>query len=448
MTTIQLSPETGFDQTDFLPVDAISGIDQSKPCDIECLCPFCGAFNSGVGKPCVHCALEDSTATRSATSQRTGPWFVLQSRNPLATGMTFDTLQSLIRREIVTPRSVVRGPTTGQLWRLASKVRGISREFGQCFACGQDIAVDATECPNCQRVQTLPETAEARGKLSTAPEMQQIPADNSAPIQAQFAVQDKPVQKSLDEDWMPSRDELLGPAESAAPNPVMAAHLERHIPKEDLLTPKDVAKAFMLEFGPATEPPVRRPPTTIRWNIAKIKVGLAVAAVLILSAGVWPIIRAVAGLFQSDPPVAVVMPVQSQMTPTPANNVTINTDAQLANEIAVPPPMEIAAAAVPPVAPEPLPAPVAQSTRHTETAYRPAIVQQIVYKQPSAVTAPEMTDDPKELLRIGMEAESRSNFAAAVSAYERIQSLPSSSWPPHLDVRLALARRELRGDCR
>jgi hypothetical protein len=50
--------------------------------------------------------------------------------------MKCNTLLALIRKGQVTPRSVIRGPTTFQLWRFAARVKGISREFGLCYSCG------------------------------------------------------------------------------------------------------------------------------------------------------------------------------------------------------------------------------------------------------------------------------------------------------------------------
>src|SRR5438128_520031 len=93
------------------------------------ICPFCGNVNEAADSPCPRCRMEDTPATRKATKARIGPWHVLQSRNPSAPGMKFETLLSLVRRGQVTARSVVRGPTTQQLWRFAAKVKGLSREF-------------------------------------------------------------------------------------------------------------------------------------------------------------------------------------------------------------------------------------------------------------------------------------------------------------------------------
>ena len=105
-------------------------------------CPYCGATNtveSAGPQPCPRCTMEDTPATRAATKSRIGPWYVLQSRNPAAPGMKWSTLLTLLERGQVTARSVVRGPTTHQLWRFAAHVKGLSREFGLCYSCGLRI---------------------------------------------------------------------------------------------------------------------------------------------------------------------------------------------------------------------------------------------------------------------------------------------------------------------
>src|SRR5690349_9884253 len=56
------------------------------------VCPFCGSVNDAIEGPCPRCTMENTAETRKATKSRIGPWYVLQSRNPAAPGMTHDTL--------------------------------------------------------------------------------------------------------------------------------------------------------------------------------------------------------------------------------------------------------------------------------------------------------------------------------------------------------------------
>jgi len=120
------------------------------------VCPYCGHAYPGGPEPCPRCTMEDSPATRQATKARIGPWYVLQTRNPAAPGMKYATMLALINKGQITPRSVVRGPTTHQLWRFAAHVRGISREFGLCYSCGGSIERTSSLCPHCQRSQEPP----------------------------------------------------------------------------------------------------------------------------------------------------------------------------------------------------------------------------------------------------------------------------------------------------
>src|SRR5579884_1005595 len=84
------------------------------------VCPFCGGLKERSDGPCPRCTMENTPATRQATKARIGPWYVLQTRNPAAPGMKFETLLAFVRKGRIKPRSIVRGPTTHQLWRFAA----------------------------------------------------------------------------------------------------------------------------------------------------------------------------------------------------------------------------------------------------------------------------------------------------------------------------------------
>ena len=125
------------------------------------VCPFCGSVNDSEQGTCPRCTMENSAATRKATKTRIGPWYVLQTRNPAAPGMTWDTLVSFVRKGRVKPRSIIRGPTTHQLWRFAAHVKGLSREFGICYSCGTGVETAAALCPVCNRLQDPPPNPDA-----------------------------------------------------------------------------------------------------------------------------------------------------------------------------------------------------------------------------------------------------------------------------------------------
>jgi len=152
------------------------------------LCPFCGQLNDPGQRPCGRCGMEDTPGTRQATQSRVGPWSVLQQRNPLAPGMNFQTLLLLIRKGRITARTIVRGPTTGQFWRYAGRTKGLSREFGLCWSCGQNVQPSARVCRACQHLQEPPLNPDVllerperpRGPAAAAPASAPSPANPAA----------------------------------------------------------------------------------------------------------------------------------------------------------------------------------------------------------------------------------------------------------------------------
>lgn len=148
------------------------------------VCPFCGAATEGHQTVCPKCTMENTPAARKATKSRIGPWYVLQARNPAAPGMKWETLLGFVRKGRIKPQSIVRGPTTHQLWRFAAHVKALSREFGVCYSCGGAIDPAANLCPQCNRLQEPPinpDTLLEGGEIeSRLPVYKEIPASAAA----------------------------------------------------------------------------------------------------------------------------------------------------------------------------------------------------------------------------------------------------------------------------
>ncbi len=359
--------------------------------EVECLCPFCGAFNAGVGQPCRHCRTEDTTAARAAARKRVGPWFVLNARNPAAPGLSLTALTAMIRSGLVTDRSVIRGPATGQLWRLAGKVRGISREFGCCYGCGGDLYAADPVCPHCQRPQSLPADIDA------------------------------------------------GPADPAAGS-FVPAQPDRPLNRQDLLTPRDVAKAFSLGFNPAA--PGTAPTVTTDLNellppngpggpsVPKsgVVAGVATVAVLATLAAGWAVMR---GLNPQPTPTArVTVHTARPLTAATPSRPTLHVDPLAPPEPVVRPALLVRA--------EPA-RPDAAPSAAIDNAATPAAANEPAGSDPS-----DSADNPKQLMVAGLAAEARGDYAAAVQQYERIESLSADEWPAGLKDRLTLARSAAR----
>jgi hypothetical protein len=453
----------------------------SEPSGIQCLCPFCGAFNSDVSRPCATCRREDTVAMRDSLRQAVGPWFVLHPEEPAAPGMSFEELQERVRRQAITSRSVVRGPTTGQLWRLAARVPGLSREFGICYACGGDVQPGDTRCPHCDRNQI---TADAAGDVpQTSPVTEAVEQNNQVL---------RGTADGLDELWGSRPANAAHPAAAPVPEtsvpdttaatppgnqitskvqeptihvhtrsdrhdddivqrPVIAEQSERHIPKDDLLTPADLAKAFLLEFdAPSAKPDLsaHRLYGKLRRSSRQLKLVLAgTAAMVVFTALLWPVTQWIRG--SSTPtgsPHSFTTPVD---TVAIASN-PINPDVRIEPQTPAAPtaddvPTSPASPAPVTAAPAAASATVAPAESSAQLASSNSFAEPLIVPETTPTAA---SDDPAELWTAALNAESAGNFAAAVQAYERIESLPSYNWPATLQSRLAAARKQLKEHAR
>jgi hypothetical protein len=292
-----------------------------QPSDLSAeghVCPFCGVTREYTDEfdpatPCPRCTLADTPTTRNATKARVGPWHVRQVRNPWAPGMRFETLLALIKRGQVTKDSIVRGPTTHQLWKRACEIKGLSREFGACHSCGGEISTQTSLCPHCNRLQEPPANpdmlvdvreaalrtqaptqaqptqqlpAPATSRSETAPNPTPMPARSNgsgnghghghkhaepAPAPTVEAHDEAPkieIGSAADPAAMGDPDEMLSiedPASAAAlarqitsrpPARPRTTNLRPRTPGADdaLLTPQELAAAFQLDFSNPAAP--------------------------------------------------------------------------------------------------------------------------------------------------------------------------------------------------
>jgi hypothetical protein len=265
-------------------------------------------------------------------------------------------------------------------------------------------------------------------------------------------------------------DEIPADDESFSVRPVIAERSERHIPKDDLLTPRELANAFHIQFN-FDESNGDRPLSSVRRAARKAKLGLAGSAAIAVGflIGMQGIRMLAVHLNQPTPPVAAVSiaapstPIQlPPMDPVGTADSRLNAailadsaqpvmdkaidkamDKKPADAAPVTRPSPATPAAEKPAAPKATGNAIVTGPNSTS---RSPDVMPVMMVEPAATQAVE--DDPKVLLNAGFTAESNGNYAAAVRYYERIQSLPSSQWPAHLDTRLQLARQELKGDLR
>ena len=399
------------------------------------VCPFCGSLKERSDGACPRCTMENTPATRQATKARIGPWYVLQTRNPAAPGMKFETLLTFIRKGRIKPRSIVRGPTTHQLWRFAAHVKGLSREFGVCYSCGGPIEKTANICPTCNRLQEPPVNPDML--LESADGAGFVGATNHQPI-----FKDLPL--SEDDADVPPRIER-----PAAPPVAIAGATKK--PGDGFLSAKDLAAAFKLNTNSRADGPPRHEPgnhSTPRMK-AKMKrqrrYGRYVFVLILLASGgtfaylchrdpvLWA--RTQAYYHQAETWVkqqiaaARQRPPKAQPTTAPAP-----TTQESVPEVAV--------------QPEPAPQPAAQAQpqeppvppRDKTTETKP-LFEESDQSQPREPIVDDLTK-AHNLYSDAIDAEQRQDWPTAIKKYEQIKKLPHDVWPRDVDLRLKNARQQ------
>ena len=366
------------------------------------VCPFCGAVRRDPQQPCPRCTMEDTPATRQATKARIGPWHVLQSRNPSAPGMKFATLLSLVKKGQVTPRSIVRGPTTHQLWKFAARVKGLSRAFGLCYGCGEQIEPSVNICPHCQRLQEPPMNPDLL--LETAgerPAPRRLPAANPSDL-------------VLPPAPLPSQAIVPAPRSRPAPAPQFPNPPDTAEGEDAILSAKELAAAFKLEFAP---PGQRRG----RHRLAKV-------ALLLFGLA---LIAGAAALYWQPP--------WREKTLNWAKQAYQSIQGAFATPLPLPGPMAPGVSSSPEQPPQVIP-----TLRPARATTRP---DQRASEDPAAPSPADLAvaaDLARTLWRNAIDAEQRRDFRDAVKSYEQIKTLPSDVWPSSLDLRLEAARQQSR----
>ena len=112
-------------------------------------CPLCGEtqYEQSVCKQCGGKLDPDGLLLAESSF---GPWYLRDEENPFAPGMTYDLLVHKVREENVHRFSLVRGPTTRQLWIVAKRVPGIAHLLGRCHKCDEHVDPTSLSCPSCE----------------------------------------------------------------------------------------------------------------------------------------------------------------------------------------------------------------------------------------------------------------------------------------------------------
>jgi hypothetical protein len=154
------------------------------------LCPYCG-HKQPLAPACRECRGRFDAWSLQATQNDMGPWFVRNSARPHFVGCSYATLLALVRSGEVGRDTVVRGPSTRQLWTVARRAAGLAHLFGRCHACQGPVTVESPACGACG---TEPFDAADRnhfgvGPIETVVAPQSQPADPLGLVKSAFAAE-------------------------------------------------------------------------------------------------------------------------------------------------------------------------------------------------------------------------------------------------------------------
>lgn len=72
-----------------------------------------------------------------------GPWFIRDESRPFAPGLSYEMIIKAVENGSIGKYTLLRGPTSRQLWTVARHVRGVAHLLGYCHAC--DAPVDGAD---------------------------------------------------------------------------------------------------------------------------------------------------------------------------------------------------------------------------------------------------------------------------------------------------------------
>lgn len=413
----------------------------------KAVCPFCGNLNESRDAGCARCGMENTTTTRQATRARIGPWSVLQTRNPSAPGMKFGTLLALVKKGQVTPRSIVRGPTTHQLWKPAGKVKGLSREFGICFGCAQDVEPTDSVCMHCQRNQEPPADPdvllEPRASVAStialkrqvrpafASEDEQRPRPRPMPRNS--------VTEAANAAAAAAEPIAAGRAPSAQPAKAQPQQFEQTLPPRRgtnasaILDPRELAAAY------------GQPPTRERPMRPLVKGAMVIALLALFGGGAW--------VYVDEGARAKFLEKVKEFRPAAqaTEGETVSPETQRRLEELMPAEVQTSPRLIRPsdvpVAATPAPKETPKAAPTPEPA-APAVVETPQPQPAAAAPADELAglDDrqkSRRLYSLAMDAEARGDWKQALSYYEQIAKLPIIVQNSDIEARIKIAKRQI-----
>ncbi len=118
------------------------------------VCPFCGVVQEvsrgeKETQNCEECSALVSRGNVFLGEGEMGPWWIRREELPFRPGVRYDIIADSARTGKIDKNTIIRGPTTKQLWDVAGRVKGIAHLLGKCHKCGEKVDPSARSCSSC-----------------------------------------------------------------------------------------------------------------------------------------------------------------------------------------------------------------------------------------------------------------------------------------------------------
>tara|TARA_B100000959_G_C14991691_1_gene628222 strand:+ start:456 stop:1160 length:705 start_codon:yes stop_codon:yes gene_type:complete len=113
------------------------------------VCPICGETQNETSE-CRVCSNSLDVDGLLFAEGGIGPWWVRDEEHPFQPGMTYDLISEMAKNGKIELHTIIRGPTTRQLWKVARRVPGISHLLGRCYSCGEHVEPKDRRCVTCE----------------------------------------------------------------------------------------------------------------------------------------------------------------------------------------------------------------------------------------------------------------------------------------------------------
>ena len=112
------------------------------------VCPICGETQRETSV-CRSCDTPLDANGLLYAEGAVGPWWIRDVKRPFCPGMTYDHIVAMARKGEFGRNTILRGPTTRQLWTVARHVSGIAHILGRCHKCDTHVKPKARTCSEC-----------------------------------------------------------------------------------------------------------------------------------------------------------------------------------------------------------------------------------------------------------------------------------------------------------